>query len=144
MSLPFSVATANSLDLRRRIAYNAANPQATTARVSPLERSALYRSDNVDSNSTTQQSQTQGAGQGSSPSTSDQKIGGTHSVGCPYHEPIIRMLQTVRSQQRNVSPMDRFLGEGPSEAYAVLVRADTGRLSTSRECTCYIRTDNAN
>lgn len=55
---------------------------------------------------------------------------------CLFHGSILQMSSAHRSQGYGLDPMSRFLAEGPSEQYAVFIRADTGALSTSRGCTC--------
>jgi len=37
---------------------------------------------------------------------------------------------------KGVSPMERFLAEGPDEQSALFIRADTGKLSINKGCTC--------
>lgn len=69
------------------------------------------------------------------------------AYNCPYHGPILqgRLADPRYEQGRSVDtrygqgprPMDRYLAEGPSEQYALLHHADTGKLSTYRGCRCY-------
>ncbi len=40
------------------------------------------------------------------------------------------------SRGQEVSPLDRYLCEGPSEQYAMYFREDTGSLSTYKGCSC--------
>lgn len=58
--------------------------------------------------------------------------------GCSYHGPIIRMESRNIVQQDGVSPMGRFLQEGAFDQSALVLRADTGRISIARECSCYM------
>ena len=37
--------------------------------------------------------------------------------------------------------MERYLEEGPAAQYALFIRADTGKLSTARDCTCRTRVE---
>ncbi|OCK75362.1 hypothetical protein K432DRAFT_264778, partial [Lepidopterella palustris CBS 459.81] len=53
---------------------------------------------------------------------------------CPYHDPILQMVQTAGP--RGLDPMDRFLSEGVSEQSALFRRPDTGQLSTNKGCLC--------
>lgn len=53
---------------------------------------------------------------------------------CPYHGPILAMMQNVGG--KNLSPMERFLGEGASEQSAMFTRPDNGKLSIERGCLC--------
>ena len=55
---------------------------------------------------------------------------------CPFHGPILQVFPTPYRQGQGLDPMARFLGEGPSQQHAMFVRPDTGKLSTSRGCTC--------
>ena len=52
------------------------------------------------------------------------------------------MASAQSSRGQGLSPMDRFMAEGPSEQSALFNRADTGKSSTWRECTCYARMEN--
>ena len=54
---------------------------------------------------------------------------------CPYHGPILDMVRSY--PYRNMSPMERFYAEGPTEQYSVSIRSDTRKLSTYRRCTCH-------
>lgn len=58
-------------------------------------------------------------------------------VSCPHHDSIPEAPAMTRRQGWGQTPMDRFLAEGPTEQSALFNRPDTGRLSTSRGCTCY-------
>lgn len=60
----------------------------------------------------------------------------TQPSTCPYHGPILGLQGSNNILGRGLSPMDRFLSEGPSEQYAVFSRPDTGELSISKECSC--------
>ena len=55
---------------------------------------------------------------------------------CPFHGPILAMAHIHGCQGEGLGPMERYLAEGPSQQHAVFIRADTGRFSTSRGCTC--------
>ena len=55
---------------------------------------------------------------------------------CPYHASILQMLNSNNSSSQNLSPMDRFLKEGPHEQSAAFCRPDTGKLSISKGCKC--------
>ena len=46
------------------------------------------------------------------------------------------MQGSVAQAGQGLGPMDRFIAEGSTEQYAVFVRADTGKLSISKGCTC--------
>jgi hypothetical protein len=53
---------------------------------------------------------------------------------CPYHTRVLMM--GPNGHEKDLKPMDRFLAEGPAEQSALLIRSDTGRLSTNKGCTC--------
>jgi hypothetical protein len=55
---------------------------------------------------------------------------------CPYHDAILHMQASGRQPGYGLGVMDRFIDEGPAEQYAVFVRADTGKLSISKQCFC--------
>lgn len=59
------------------------------------------------------------------------------ATACPYHGSIVQMRSNGGGQShQDMSPMDRFLAEGPGQQYALFVRPDNGQLSTSKGCTC--------
>lgn len=55
---------------------------------------------------------------------------------CPYHDPIFESALEGGIQGRGLASVERFMEEGPEQQYALVIRADTGRLSTSKGCTC--------
>jgi hypothetical protein len=69
-----------------------------------------------------------------SQSSTAQPTSSTDGHSCPYHSPILTMNPAYNST--DVSPMERFLGEGPGDQSSILVRHDTGELSLSKGCTC--------
>ena len=69
--------------------------------------------------------------------TSYTHTGSSQQPTCPYHAPILNMNLTQSSRGQGLGPMDRFMAEGSSEQSALFNRADTGKTSTWRECTCY-------
>lgn len=60
-------------------------------------------------------------------------------VYCSFHG-VATHFPPRRGQQ--LSPMSRFLAEGPSTQSALFLRADTGRLSTTPGCTCHAQLAN--
>ncbi|OCK88924.1 uncharacterized protein K441DRAFT_681505 [Cenococcum geophilum 1.58] len=86
--------------------------------------------DNQNNNVTAARTEQQGAQRGSSAQAVNDGPPGT----CPYHTQVLRMTQSTSTQ--GLSPMDRFLNEGPHEQYALFRRPDTGELSTYKGCLC--------
>ena len=58
------------------------------------------------------------------------------SVRCPYHGPILQGRPTNTRSGQGLSPMDRYVAEGPSERYAILPRPDGDKASTHNGCRC--------
>ena len=58
------------------------------------------------------------------------------AVGCPYHGSILQGGPTNARSGQGLSPMDRYVAEGPSERYAVLHRPGGGNASTHNGCRC--------
>jgi hypothetical protein len=67
------------------------------------------------------------------PTSSQTSTTTTASQACPYHS---RVPMNTGGQPKGLSPMDRFLAEGPTEQSALFIRSDTGELSTNKGCTC--------
>lgn len=61
-------------------------------------------------------------------------------LSCPAHGLSFHSFPDPRVQT-GPSPMERYLEEGPAAQHALFVRADTGRLSTVRDCTCRAHID---
>lgn len=76
------------------------------------------------------------SGQGPLSSTPAPKSSQGQHPSCSYHGPYLQLLPGHHSQGHGLAPMGRLLAEGPSDQHALFIRADTGKLSTSRECTC--------
>ncbi|KAF2475823.1 uncharacterized protein BDR25DRAFT_193907, partial [Lindgomyces ingoldianus] len=57
---------------------------------------------------------------------------------CPYHTQVLTL--GPNGYKKDLSPMDRFLAEGPAEQSALFIRSDTGELSTNKRCTCRNKT----
>lgn len=55
---------------------------------------------------------------------------------CPYHGSILQGRPTNAQSGRGLTPMDRYVAEGPSERYAILHRPDAGNGSTHNGCRC--------
>ncbi len=66
----------------------------------------------------------------------------TNYVLCPHHG-LFHYAASASRSQRDSTPIERFLGEGPATQSAFFVRPDTGRLSTMRECGCRARIEAA-
>lgn len=66
----------------------------------------------------------------------DTKTEQTLDLSTRASNPLNRIVPHCRGQTRGMTPMGRFLAEGPSHQNALFIRADTGRLSTSRVCDC--------
>ncbi len=60
-----------------------------------------------------------------------------HALSCPYHRSILQGHPTNAWSGCGLSPMDRYVAEGPSERYAVLHRRDAGYVSTHNGCRCF-------
>ena len=58
------------------------------------------------------------------------------AVGCPYHGSILQYRPTNAPSGQGLSPMDRYVAEGPSERYAILPRPDGDKASTHNGCRC--------
>ena len=56
---------------------------------------------------------------------------------CPYHGSILQGHPTNTRSGQGLSPMDRYVAEGPSERYAVVPRPDGARVSTHNGCRCF-------
>ena len=56
--------------------------------------------------------------------------------GCPYHGPILAGEVTSYQSGKGLDAMGRYMAEGPQDQYALYVRADTAKMSTSKSCTC--------
>ena len=80
-------------------------------------------------------------GQGFMGTTMLQPTYNTQQPVCPYHYRTLQM-HPPNQQSEAMSPMERFLAEtGSAEQSSLLVRPDTGLLSTARECTCNVATN---
>ena len=55
---------------------------------------------------------------------------------CPYHGPLLSLEERNTHPCAGSNSMERFLAEDPSEQSALLIRPDTGALSTTKDCTC--------
>ena len=55
---------------------------------------------------------------------------------CPYHGPILQGRPTNARSGQGLSPMDRYVAEGPSERYAIVPRPDGDKASTNNGCRC--------
>jgi hypothetical protein len=55
---------------------------------------------------------------------------------CPYHHPILQGQLPLAATGQDLTPMQRFLNEGPSEQYALVNHEYTGELSIHRDCRC--------
>ncbi|KAF1993289.1 hypothetical protein P154DRAFT_411680, partial [Amniculicola lignicola CBS 123094] len=53
---------------------------------------------------------------------------------CPYHHGVLSLGPVPASSL--MTPMQRFLNEGPGEQGALFVQGITGELSIHRECLC--------
>ena len=82
------------------------------------------------------------SGQYPTSSTSSSNTTSSQLPTCPYHTPFLSMSSSQTTRGQGLSPMDRFMAEGPSEQSALFNRADTGKTSTWRECTCFARGQN--
>ena len=58
------------------------------------------------------------------------------AFACPYHRSILQERPTNPRSGQALSPMDRYLAEGPSERYAILHRPEAGKVSTYNGCRC--------
>jgi hypothetical protein len=58
----------------------------------------------------------------------------TPVMPCLYHNLVLAMPSS--GHQKGLSPMDRFLAEGPAEQSAMFIRGDTGKPSNNKDCTC--------
>ncbi|CAD6594564.1 MAG: hypothetical protein ASARMPREDX12_009614 [Alectoria sarmentosa] len=58
------------------------------------------------------------------------------AFACPYHRSILQERPANPRSGQALNPMDRYLGEGPSERYAILHRPQAGRESTHNGCRC--------
>ena len=58
------------------------------------------------------------------------------ALRCPYHGPILQGRPTNAQSGQGLSPMDRYVAEGPSERYAILPRPDGVKASTHNGCRC--------
>ncbi|KAF2644411.1 hypothetical protein P280DRAFT_534836 [Massarina eburnea CBS 473.64] len=56
------------------------------------------------------------------------------STTCSYHSQVLSM--SPNSNPQDLSPMTRFLYEGPAEQSALFIRADNGGLSINKGCSC--------
>ena len=56
--------------------------------------------------------------------------------GCPNHGSILQCRPTNAPSGQGLSPMDRYVAEGPSERYAILPRPDGNKASTHNGCRC--------
>lgn len=117
---------------------NAQNWQAMLDRVdaSSTGGPASTQSSNEDINHQPQRSTSTYADQGLLPLASNRIMAPDQHPPCLFHGSILQISSAHQSQGYGLGPMSRFLAEGPSEQYAVFIRADTGALSTSRGCTC--------
>ena len=61
-------------------------------------------------------------------------------LACLYHALIFQ--GKIAKAEEALLPMQRFLLEGPSEQYALYVRADNGKISTDRSCKCWRMLEN--
>ncbi|CAI6331705.1 unnamed protein product [Periconia digitata] len=75
---------------------------------------------------------TQGQPQHSSEKTTSTPV----QKPCPYHAEVLSMK--TKTEPKDLTPMQRFLGEGPTEQSAMFTRPDNGKLSTSKDCTCEV------
>ncbi|PVH95957.1 hypothetical protein DM02DRAFT_659681 [Periconia macrospinosa] len=57
---------------------------------------------------------------------------------CPYHTGVLSMKNDT--ELRGLTPMQRFLAEGPTEQGALFILPDTGKLSIDKGCTCVVMT----
>ena len=55
---------------------------------------------------------------------------------CPYHGSILESRPINARSSQGLSPMDRYIAEGPSERYAILPRTDGDKASTHNGCRC--------
>lgn len=55
---------------------------------------------------------------------------------CPYHGSILQGRPTNTRSGQALSPMDRYVAEGPSERYAIHPRPDGATASTHNGCRC--------
>ena len=62
----------------------------------------------------------------------------TSCLLCSYNGLFFHASPKSRPQPEP-TPMERYLEEGPAAQHALFIRADTGRLSTTRDCTCRAR-----
>lgn len=60
----------------------------------------------------------------------------TQCFPCPYHGPILQMKASLYRQGQELSPMERFLLDSPSEQYSLFHRPDSGDMSISKGCLC--------
>ncbi|MCJ1415979.1 hypothetical protein MMC32_002314 [Xylographa parallela] len=60
---------------------------------------------------------------------------------CGYHNTVTNMQHGNHVRGYGLSPMNRYLNEGPSEQHAAFIRPDNGNFSLSRGCTCYVPLD---
>ena len=58
------------------------------------------------------------------------------AFACPYHRSILQERPANPRSGQALSPMDRYLAEGPSERYAILHRPEAGNVSTYNGCRC--------
>ncbi|KAF4306952.1 hypothetical protein GTA08_BOTSDO06016 [Botryosphaeria dothidea] len=58
------------------------------------------------------------------------------TYACPYHGSVLQMQANTGGSTPGMSPVDRFLVEGPGQQHALFVRPDNGQLSTFKRCTC--------
>lgn len=58
------------------------------------------------------------------------------TYACQYHGSVLQMQANTGGSTPGMSPMDRFLAEGPGQQHALFVRPDNGQLSTFKGCTC--------
>lgn len=59
------------------------------------------------------------------------------AVRCPYHGSLLQGRPTNAQSGQGLSPMDRYVAEGPSERYAILPRAAGDKASTHNGCRCF-------